>query len=486
MGEWDFNKNSQIGLSPDKLTSGSKKKAWWTCANNHTWEAAIYSRSNGCGCPYCSGRLAITGINDLQTVDPLVASEWNYKKNNNLLPSMVMPSSGKKVWWICSFGHEWNATIGSRHQGAGCPVCAGKKIISGVNDLVTLNPLLAKEWDYEKNSINPGQISPNSHKKVWWVCQNGHNWQAEIKSRHQGNGCPLCHQSFKISFPEQVIYFYVHKYFNDAIWHYYGKELCGLEIDVYIPSRKIGIEYDGQYYHQNTDKDRKKDNICDDLNIVLKRIREPMCPKYQSNATVYGLVDLKEKTLEEVICALLQDIGVQSPHVNIGQDYIGINELISHINVKHSLLDQHQDIANEWNYTKNGVLRPEHLSSGSNKRVWWVCAICGYEWITSVNNRVFGTGCPKCARQKTGQVNSTPKVGQSLEDLFPNVAADWNYDRNTLSPCEVSPYSNKKVWWICNAGHEWEATVSNRTQGRGCLQCFRAKQKLVMKKELGD
>ena len=59
----------------------------------------------------------------MQTLNPVLASEWNYEKNNDLTPADVMLNSGKKVWWKCSKGHEWQATIDSRNRGNGCPKC---------------------------------------------------------------------------------------------------------------------------------------------------------------------------------------------------------------------------------------------------------------------------------------------------------------------------------------------------------------------------
>ena len=56
----------------------------------------------------------------------------------------------------------------------------------------------------------------------------------------------------KTSFNEQAIYYYVRKYFNDCINRYREK---GFEIDVYIPSLKLGIEYDGYPWHNDTEKD---------------------------------------------------------------------------------------------------------------------------------------------------------------------------------------------------------------------------------------
>ena len=109
MAEWDWEKNNELGFYPDKLTCGSGKKAWWKCCRGHEWEARTDHRNNGIGCPFCSGRYAIKGENDLQTVNPDLAEEWNYEKNNKLTPMDIMPNSGKKVWWKCNKGHEWQA-----------------------------------------------------------------------------------------------------------------------------------------------------------------------------------------------------------------------------------------------------------------------------------------------------------------------------------------------------------------------------------------
>ena len=105
----------------------SHKNVWWKCSKGHEWEATISNRNKGKGCPYCSGRYAIKGESDLQTVNPTLAKEWNYNKNDNLTPSDVMPNSHKNVWWICSKGHEWQAAIDSRSRGNGCPICAKEK-----------------------------------------------------------------------------------------------------------------------------------------------------------------------------------------------------------------------------------------------------------------------------------------------------------------------------------------------------------------------
>ena len=189
--EWHPTNNGT--MLPSMVSGWSHRIVWWVCANGHSWRMEIAKRSNGYSCPYCSGQAVLQGFNDLSTVNPTLASEWHPTKNGELFPTMVSRGSTRKVWWECSKGHEWQATIGSRSQGAGCPYCSGNKVMTGYNDLATKNPVLAAEWHPTKNGdLLPSQVTSKSGKKVWWLCKNGHEWQAKICNRANGSGCPEC------------------------------------------------------------------------------------------------------------------------------------------------------------------------------------------------------------------------------------------------------------------------------------------------------
>ena len=192
--EWNMEKNKK--LKPQDCTISSGKKVWWKCSKGHEWEAVISNRTgkDKCGCPYCYGRYAISGVNDLQTINSELALEWHPYKNRILKPSDVLPNSNKKVWWICEKGHEWQSAVNHRSRGRGCPYCVGKKPIVGVNDLATLFPKLIEEWDYEKNNNKkPEMFMRGSFKKVWWKCKEGHSWRTTIYSRAcEDSRCPYC------------------------------------------------------------------------------------------------------------------------------------------------------------------------------------------------------------------------------------------------------------------------------------------------------
>lgn len=188
--QWHPTKNGE--LTPHDVSCWSHRKVWWICQDGHEWVARIDLRHNGSDCPICAH--VARGDNDLQTLNPELASEWNYERNNKLSPRDVSVHSKRKVWWICKHGHEWQATVDHRSSGCGCPFCANRKVLPGFNDLATTAPHLLKERDYMKNTdLSPTQVTAHSNRKAWWKCHKcGHEWQASIINRKHGSGCPFC------------------------------------------------------------------------------------------------------------------------------------------------------------------------------------------------------------------------------------------------------------------------------------------------------
>ena len=103
-------------------------------------------------------------------------------------PKSVIAGSHKKVGWKCDLGHHWEAVVASRSRGIGCPVCAGKAVWVGFNDLATLSPELAAKAD----GWDPTTVTAWSNKKVGWKCDLGHRWEARVAGRNIGFGCPSC------------------------------------------------------------------------------------------------------------------------------------------------------------------------------------------------------------------------------------------------------------------------------------------------------
>ena len=148
------------------------------------------------GCPYCAGKQAWPGENDLASQRPDLLDQWHPTKNLPMTPERVTVGGHFKAWWVCEQGHEWQAIVKSRTLGGcGCPVCAGKLVVAGENNLESQFPAVAAQWHPTLNgALTPEQVTAGSHRTVWWMCPNGHIWKAIVYSRAgpQKCGCPVC------------------------------------------------------------------------------------------------------------------------------------------------------------------------------------------------------------------------------------------------------------------------------------------------------
>lgn len=190
--QWHPAKNAP--LTPERVSLGSHKVIWWRCPKGHEWQVMVKTRVFGAGCPVCANRAVLPGQNDLETTHPVLAAQWHPTKNGGLTPQSVTAGTHRKVWWRCEIGHEWQAAVSSRAAGVGCPVCAGKQVLLGENDLASRFPGIAAQWNEAHNgTLTPEQISAYSNRRVWWRCERGHEWQAAVGSRTKaGSGCPYC------------------------------------------------------------------------------------------------------------------------------------------------------------------------------------------------------------------------------------------------------------------------------------------------------
>ncbi len=409
--------------------------------------------------------------------------EWNWEKNNELgfNPKELTCGSHKKTWWKCKNGHDWQASIANRSNGNGCPYCAGQWVIQGETDLESNDAFLTQEWLANENlPLTPQTISWKSNKKVWWQCSScGNKWQATVVNRVNGRGCPKCYSRNQTSFPEQAIFYYIFKNYPDAINRFKDTFLDGMELDIYIPSKKIAIEYDGAAWHSSSrsqQRENKKHLLCKNKGILLIRIKENVEEEYKNCdiliTTIYNHLDFEE--LDRVIKHLAIYLPIDS-NIDTKRDKITIQQQFLIKKKKMSILHLHPTIAATWNTTRNGSLTPDMFSPGSTDNVWWTCPDCGHEWQARIDHRCSISGCPICSMSnmsKTRNENYIKKNG-SLADNYPQIALEWHPEKNKeLTPYNVLSGSNQKVWWKGNCGHEWQAVIASRTKiGAGCPIC---------------
>ena len=436
----------------------------------------------------------------LDKTHPELCRQWHPTKNV-LNPSDVTAGSGKKVWWYLpyydsktkkTFYFEWQATVWARSNGSGCPYLTHGALWTGFNDIGTLRPDLTLEWDNHKNgNLTPRDVVCGSNKSVWWKCKKGHSWKAKISNRCILNrGCPHCSREIKTSFPEQVVYYYINRAFQDA--QSGCRNVIDMELDIYIPSIRVAIEYDGYAWHKDIQRDLRKNNKCQEMNIRMIRIREDGCPEMSSDdfCTIFKTISNNNYALSDAIGQIAAYLNVEID-VDIERDIAEIQSLVEYMQKENSISKLFPRVAKEWHPTKNGNLKPENISAQSSRVMWWYLPyddpVSGlhfdWEWKAAINDRTYGgDGCPYLSGAKIDPAYN------SLLVLNPSLSGEWNYDKNKgltnkkgediSSPDKVGPGSHQYAWWKCSkCTHEWRAKIENRHRlGRGCPEC--AKEKL--------
>lgn len=128
-----WNKERNGDLKPADVIANSNKRVWWKCKEGHEWSGLIVNRARkgkaDPGCPYCSGRKALAGYNDLATTHPDMAAMWHPRMNKRLKPTGVQAISRKLVWWRGDCGHVYQMAVRDRVRAKPgyCPYCSGRK-----------------------------------------------------------------------------------------------------------------------------------------------------------------------------------------------------------------------------------------------------------------------------------------------------------------------------------------------------------------------
>jgi DNA-binding transcriptional regulator YiaG len=145
----------------------------------------------------------------------------------------------------------------------------------------------------------------------------------------------------------------------------------------------------------------------------------------------------------------------------------------SNVEISNNISITYPSLLKDWDYEKN-VLSPTQLGPKSDKEVYWKCRYCKKEWKSRISNRTSSGneigGCATCTNLRR---NVDPK--KTLAILYPEVAAEWHPTLNKefhISPEEIAPQSNLKVWWKClKNGHEWQSKVQARTGRSKVVEC---------------
>jgi len=135
----------------------------------------------------------------------------------------------------------------------------------------------------------------------------------------------------------------------------------------------------------------------------------------------------------------------------------------------------HPKLSKEWDAETNYPLTVFNVTSGSHKKVAWICLKCGNRWIAIVKNRTMGSGCPNCNKKLLGLIRSTPKSNNNLSISNPELVSQWHPTKNgNLVPSSICSHSNERIWWQCQeCKYEWQSVVNIRSKSKYklCPQC---------------
>ena len=276
--EWHPTKNGK--LTPENTIAGGHDKIWWKCdkGEDHEWQTSIIRRKQGRGCHVCENKKIVLS-NCLATTHPKIAKEWHPTKNKKLTAYDVTIGSHNEVWWKCDKGddHEWYSSVHAR-SGVKCPICSNRRVVLS-NCLAVEDPELAKQWHPTRNGdLTAYDIVLKSGRKVWWKCDKAddHEWVTDPNHRSQGRNCPFCTLTPQ-SRQELTITFELIQFFKDINPKGFKTRVKGKlwSIDIYIPQLKLGIEFDGSYWHKDKSAlDKLKTEKLEEEGFEIFRVRE--------------------------------------------------------------------------------------------------------------------------------------------------------------------------------------------------------------------
>lgn len=493
--EWDYTVNS---IFPSELSYGSHKVVSWICTScGNKYEKSVHARAEGTGCGICSGVGVFIHRKSLFDEYPELVDELDFDKNTFESVKDVTSGSTKKIYWKCDKGHSYDALALNKAKGRGCPYCAGVRVLVGFNDLKSWcnnNNRLAiiQDWDDERNNISPTDITFGSNKSVFFRCHVcGYEWKARVGARTAlGTDCPQCARRLSSSFPEQAIFYYFHYFFEDTL-NGEKEVLRGYELDVFVPSKRIAIEYDGKNWHKDTHKDKEKDLLCKKKKIKLYRVRETY-DSYEdfeySKCYVYDYGNWEK--LGHIIEKILFECGIKvnENDIDIERDSANIKEQYYRILRDNSLAIRYPLLAKEWHPTKNGSITPEMVSAESHDNYYWLCPTCGNSYKAILKNRVrVNSGCPKCGQKKRVLSQSIKVINLDTNEIFKS--AEDAAQKYKMTAAAIRYCCNGKT--KTSGGYRWEYDPKDLSESKARAREKRAiansdKQQQVINIDTGE
>jgi hypothetical protein len=225
-----------VGVKLLTVFVSCRDRAEYQCRTcGHVWKTLPSEVQQGIGCTKCDGKrhkkTQAVAEAQAQDIDATLIEKFTH--------------SHKKITYRCNkCQHEWLSKPCYVQQGNGCPKCSGKcKETKGAQDEASL---------VGAKLLESYVGSKTTHTYSCEKDQNHPNWLARPNDIQQGHGCPKC-ANVGPSKPQLQIYEYIKSILppDEEIHLSTRKVIAPKEIDIYVPSRKFALEYNGLYWHSD-------------------------------------------------------------------------------------------------------------------------------------------------------------------------------------------------------------------------------------------
>ncbi len=369
-----------------------------------------------------------------------------------------------KLIWSCpkkcdkGCEHNYEMEIRAKVKSKGCKYCTGESFCKHKSLLFT-QPEIAKEWHPTKNGkLKPENFLETSHQKVWWICKKAecgcvHEYEQEIRGKVKSKDCLYCN-NYYVDYHQSIAFLYPEKMEE---WYYKENDKLGLDPTKLTPNSNFQA-----YWKCKKGCDYKDDIPCNEnvkkedcLHIFVSSIQN----RIVNNTSCVYCIDTPQK-----IC------------------YHQSFEFL------------YPELVKEWDYERNGDIKPYEIPRCYDKKVYWKCNndlkkckyrtncdddACHHRWHSTVANRTSNNRkCPYC-------VGGTDKVchHKSFDFLGSIHLSEWDYEKNNkigLKPETTSYKSNKKAHWKCKNNHTFTCTLNEKMRGMYCPECKYTTQKKLM------
>lgn len=410
----------------------------------------------------------------LEDVAPQLVAEWDKDKNAPLTPFDFPAGSNKEAFWLCpKCGNSYTARINVRFRGSACPKCAPQRkqttLLQQRGSLLESNPELLAEWDYEKNTYSPSELTKGSNKKCWWKCSEGHSWQATPPTRIKGHGCPYCSGRYVI--PENSLLVRSPELASE--WHPTKNGDITPEMIAPYSMKKVWWKCERGHEWQASVSNRFQGRGCAQCSAELKS-------SFPEQAILFYLSKVFSVESRQHIAGW--EIDLFLPEYNIGIEYDGIayhskDHLVEREKRKtKDLLEAGVDLIR----VKESYEREEIVDS----TVYFLVDYA-YRRFAKAIDMLFAL-----LAQKTGVERDFPieieqdrieimaqytliEKKNSFAEQYPDLVSLWNYGKNKgMKPESFRAMSNRKIWWKCNVCNgEWEESIINVAKGNRCPFC---------------